>query len=77
MVHIGIDTVNSKGDGFKVLGKKQDQAVKAGDPIVEVDLKKLKKQYDMPVMLIITNANDQKITFKGPQKVSRGDKVIE
>ena len=44
LVHIGIDTVNSKGDGFKVLGKKQDQAVKAGDPIVEVDLKKLKKQ---------------------------------
>ncbi|MBR4163346.1 MAG: PTS glucose transporter subunit IIA [Solobacterium sp.] len=77
LVHIGIDTVNAKGDGFRLLGRKQNDTVKAGDPIVEVDLKKLSKKYEMPVMLIITNANDQKIIFKGPQKVSRGDKVTE
>lgn len=72
LVHIGIDTVNANGDGFKVLGKKQGDPVKAGDPIVEVDLKKLRGNYDMPVMLIITNANDKQIEFIEPQNVTRG-----
>lgn len=76
LVHIGIDTVNAKGDGFRLLGKKQDAAVKAGDPIVEVDLKKLAKKYDMPVMLIVTNANEQTITFRAPCTVKRGESVI-
>lgn len=77
LVHIGIDTVNAKGDGFRVLGVKQDDTVRAGDPIVEVDLKKLSKKYDMPVMLIITNANDQTITFRSPCAVKRGESVIQ
>lgn len=76
LVHIGIDTVNAKGDGFRLLGKKQDDAVKAGDPIIEVDLKKLAKKYDMPVMLIVTNANEQTITFRTPCTVKRGESVI-
>ena len=77
LVHIGIDTVNAKGEGFSLLGKKQDDAVRAGDPIVEVDLKKLSKKYDMPVMLIVTNANDQTITFRSPCAVKRGESVIQ
>ena len=76
LVHIGIDTVNSKGDGFRVLGKKQGDAVKAGEPVVEVDLKKLSRKYEMPTMLIITNANDQTITFRAPRHVVRGESVI-
>lgn len=75
LVHIGIDTVNAKGEGFKVLGKKQGDSVKAGDPIVEVDLKKLRSKYDMPVMLIVTNSNDKEIEFIEPQTVTRGQKV--
>jgi phosphotransferase system IIA component len=77
LVHIGIDTVNSKGEGFRLLGKKQGAAVKAGEAIVEVDFKKLSAKYEMPVMLIVTYANDQKITFKAPCDVKRGDSVIE
>lgn len=76
LVHIGIDTVNAKGDGFRLLGRKQDDVVRAGDPIVEVDLKKLSKKYDMPVMLIITNNNGQSITFRSPCDVKRGESVI-
>ena len=77
LVHIGIDTVNAKGNGFRLLGKKQDDPVKAGDPIVEVDLKKLSGKYEMPVMLIITNANDQAIEFRQPCTVKRGESVIQ
>lgn len=37
LVHIGIDTVELKGEGFKRLAE-VDQFVKAGTPIVEIDL---------------------------------------
>lgn len=77
LVHIGIDTVNAKGDGFRLQNKKQGETVKAGDPIVEVDLKKLGTEYDMSTMLIITNDADKKRTFIAPQAVKRGQKVIE
>ena len=77
LVHIGIDTVNAKGDGFRLQNKKQGETVKAGDPIVEVDLKKLGTEYDMSTMLIITNDAGKKRTFIAPQAVKRGQKVIE
>ena len=76
LVHIGIDTVSSNGDGFRVLGKKQGDAVKAGEPIVEADLRKLSKKYEMPVMLIVTNANEQTIQFRTPCHVERGETVV-
>ena len=75
LVHIGIDTVNSKGDGFKLLGKKQGDTVKAGEPIVEADLKKLSKKYEMPVMLIVTNSAEHEVKFIVPQPVTRGQKI--
>ena len=75
LVHCGVDTVNANGDGFRLLGKKQGDTVKAGDPIVEVDLKKLSKTYDMSTMLIITNANEKELDFVDPKPVTRGEKV--
>ena len=77
LVHCGVDTVNANGDGFRLLGKKQGDTVKAGDPIVEVDLKKLSKTYDMSTMLIITNANDKELDFVDPKPVTRGEKVTK
>jgi PTS system glucose-specific IIA component len=77
LVHCGVDTVNAKGDGFRLLGKKQGDPVKAGDPIVEVDVPKLAKTYDMSTMLIITNANDKELDFIDPQPVTRGQSVIK
>ncbi|MBQ1341064.1 MAG: PTS glucose transporter subunit IIA, partial [Erysipelotrichaceae bacterium] len=76
-VHCGIDTVNANGDGFKLQGKKQGDVVKAGDPIVRVDLKKLSANYDMSTMLIITNANGKEIAFVEPKEVKRGEPVIK
>ncbi len=77
LVHCGVDTVNAKGDGFRLLGKKQGDPVKAGDPIVEVDVDKLSKTYDMSTMLIITNANGKELDFIEPQHVVRGQNVIK
>lgn len=75
LVHCGVDTVKAKGEGFKILNKKQGDEVKAGDPIVEVDIKKLSKTYDMSTMLIITNPNEQEFDFIGQGEVKRGQKI--
>ena len=77
LIHCGVDTVNAKGDGFRLLNKKQGDTLKAGDPIVEVDIKKLSKTYDMSTMLIITNANDKTIDFIDNQEVIRGQSLIK
>lgn len=54
LIHIGIDTVNLKGKGFKVL-KKQGDRVKAGEIVVKVDLDTVKQAgYDAITMLIVT-----------------------
>lgn len=54
LLHIGIDTVNEKGNGFKIL-KKSGDAVKKGTPVVELELETLKEKYDMTTMVIVTN----------------------
>ena len=67
----------ANGDGFKVLSKKQGDSVKAGDPIVEVDLKKLRAKYNMSTMLVVTNANTQTIQFIEPTTVKLGQSIIK
>lgn len=62
LVHIGIETVEAKGKGFKI-HKKCGSDVKAGEPIVTVKFDDLKKKYDMSTMLIITNAAEKNIVF--------------
>lgn len=74
LIHIGIDTVNLKGNGFKVL-RKQGDSVKAGEPVVKVDLNKVKDAgYDTTTMLIVTEpANEnEKIDFIDYGEVSKG-----
>jgi len=76
LVHCGIDTIDAKGDGFTLLNKKQGCPVKAGDPIVEVDVNKLSKKYDMSTMLIITNDNGRNFSFIEPKQVKMGDNIL-
>lgn len=54
LIHIGIDTVNLNGEGFKAMTK-VNAKVRKGDPLIEIDLDKLKADYDMTTMVIITN----------------------
>jgi len=71
LVHIGVNTVENKGAGFKILDKKQGDAVKAGDPIVSVDFDKLSGKFDMSTMVIITNANGKNVELVREGNVSR------
>lgn len=59
LVHIGIDTVDEKGKGFKVI-KKVGDSVLRGDIIVEAELDYLKSKYDIVTPCIITNLSEIK-----------------
>ncbi len=76
LVHIGIDTVKANGDGFTIGSFKQGEIVKKGDPIVTVDQKKLRDHYNLSIMLIVTNPQDQEITFKAPGTVKCGESIL-
>ena len=53
LVHIGIDTVNEKGEGFQVQVKAH-QPVKAGTPAVLVDREALyKKGYNLVTIVLV------------------------
>ena len=60
LVHIGIDTVESKGKGFKQLVEVGTK-VKKGQPIIEVDTKALSQDYDMVVICTYPNGENYKI----------------
>ncbi len=55
LLHIGLDTVNMKGDGFSYLVK-QEQQVKAGDPLIRFDRKKIKAAGYRDVTVCIISA---------------------
>lgn len=78
LIHIGIDTVNLKGKGFKVL-KKQGDRVKAGEVVVKVDLDTVKQAgYDTTTMLIVTEPiyDGEKINFIGFGDVKKSQIII-
>lgn len=75
LVHCGIDTVNANGEGFRLLGKRQGDTVQAGDPIVEMDIKKLSATYDTSIILIVTDNKGTGPKFSAPGMVKRGQVI--
>lgn len=72
LVHIGLDTVDLKGEGFQAIASIEDK-VKAGDPIVRVDRELIKsKGVNLITMIIITNVEK----FKTINIVGSGDSTI-
>ncbi len=60
MIHIGVDTVNLKGEGFKCFVKNGD-IVNVGDKLATADIGFIKKMgYPLHTSLLITNINSVK-----------------
>ncbi|WP_252179116.1 PTS glucose transporter subunit IIA [Endozoicomonas sp. 4G] len=71
-VHFGIDTVELKGEGFKRIAS-EGQQVKAGDPIIEVDLKLLKEKAKSVITpVVISNMDDVASLEKSSGSVVQG-----
>ena len=68
MVHVGIDTVEMKGDGFSPKVKEGDK-VKKGDLLLEMDLDKIAAAaHPAVVITVVTNTDD----FKDVEVVASG-----
>ena len=77
LMHIGINTVEMKGKGFKVfaeVGKK----VKRGQVLAEFDLEEIKRAgYDATTMLLLTNGGEfEKIDIISFGHVTQTDNII-
>jgi PTS system D-glucosamine-specific IIC component len=77
LVHIGVNTVKLKGQGFTVLVEEGD-LVAAGQPIMEVDLEYVKANAPSVMSPVIFSnlPEGSSVTLKKPGKVSIGDKDI-
>lgn len=61
LVHVGLETVNLKGEGFQ-LHKQQGDRVEVGDKVLSVDAELLSsKGIDMITPIVITNSSEFKI----------------
>ncbi|MCI7437607.1 MAG: PTS glucose transporter subunit IIA [Coriobacteriaceae bacterium] len=59
LIHVGVDTVDMKGNGFDVLAGKDDH-VTAGTPLVVFDREKIRAAgHDDIVMVSLTNASGE------------------
>ena len=77
LIHIGLDTVNLKGDHF-TSNVAQGQKVKKGDVLGTVDLDAVKAAgYDTTTMIVITNtANYSAVKQLADGTVQAGDDLI-
>lgn len=77
LIHVGLDTVKLKGDGFKGHVKAGDH-VKKGDLLLEADIEKIKSDgYDTVTPVVICNTPDyasvEAVTGK---EVEPGDEIL-
>lgn len=58
LIHAGVDTVNMKGDGFRMLVSEGD-TVQAGQKLMTFDLEKIRAAgYPSTVAVLLTNSDD-------------------
>lgn len=74
LIHVGIDTVDLKGEGFEPLVQVGDR-VQAGDRLMRFDLEKIANKYRTTTAVIVTNSAD----YDSIELIKKGqtDKAIQ
>ncbi|MBQ1492913.1 MAG: PTS glucose transporter subunit IIA, partial [Blautia sp.] len=77
LIHVGVDTVNMKGDGFELFVKEGD-TVKKGQKLITFDIEKIKAAgYSPTTAVLVTNSDDYEgLAFDKLGGVKKGDKII-
>lgn len=77
LIHVGIDTVEMKGDGFKS-HVKEGQAVKKGDLLLTIDLEKIKAAgHPATIMVAVTNSDElASVEASASGKLMPGDPLM-
>lgn len=74
-MHVGIDTVELKGQGFDVKVKQGD-TVKAGTLLMEIDLAAIRTRYAATTMVVIENSREFQLTPTQSRKVTAGEQLL-
>ena len=77
LIHVGVDTVNMKGDGFELFVAEGDK-VKKGQKLITFDIEKIKKAgYSPTTAVLLTNSDDyESFEVVKTGKVNVGDEII-
>ena len=77
LVHVGLDTVKLDGKHFTIHAQ-EDQKVKKGDLLLEVNLEQVKAEgYDTITPIVICNSDDfAEIKMAQPGEVAHGDDIL-
>ena len=76
LLHIGLDTVEMKGDGFTIHVAEGDR-VKAGQELITFDPEKIKAAgHPLTTIMVITNDADYGLTFNPGLEVKAADQII-
>lgn len=78
LIHVGLDTVELKGEGFVSHVQKGDH-VQAGDLLIEADLDLIKSHdYDTTTMIIVTNTDNYgQVIITDKQEIENNDELLE
>lgn len=78
LIHVGIDTVNMKGDGFAVLVSEGDK-VKKGQKLLTFDMEKIRAVgYSTTTAVLLTNSDDYAaMTVERTGAVEAGEMIIK
>ncbi len=75
ILHVGLDTVELNGEGFKPLISQGDK-VKAGQPVIEFDKELIEsKGYNVTTMVVFPSGYEHAFNL-GQKKVSAGEQVV-
>lgn len=77
LIHVGIDTVNLKGEGFEALVKEEDR-IEMGQPLLKVDLEAIKgKVPSIITPIVFTNlAEGEQVVLNKQGNVDMGEENI-
>lgn len=78
LVHVGIDTVCLKGEGFRIFAK-EGQRVKQGELLIEADIGKIKESgYEVITPVIVCNSDEYaQINGTTEQEIRVGDVILK
>lgn len=77
LIHVGIDTVELKGDGFTSFVKVGEK-VKCGQRLMDFDIDKISKKYRTVTAVLVTNSDDfRKVELLKTGIADRTDKILK
>ena len=76
ILHVGIETVNLKGEGFD-LKVSQGQKVKAGELLMNIDLDFISSNYDSTTMIVFESEKPINITNLKEDFCQAGDSLLQ